>query len=153
MPNPTSILNGQVGEQLVCAELLRRGHVTCIMPAGYPDIDLVVLDQAHEVRNLVQVKFTPKKIPTWVLNDRSEALTPSKLVYVLVCVRTDGQGYRFFCIPATDVATLVKERNESYVLKAKKRRENFKDNSMRRFTLKPPMDQKYEGNFRIFGGP
>ena len=153
MPNPKSILNGQVGEHLVCAELLRRRHVTCIMPAGYPDIDLVVLDQAHEVRHLVQVKFTPKRTSTWVLNDRSESVIDAKLIYVLVCISTDGQSYRFFCIPAGEVAPLVKAENEAYVLKAQKRRPSYMDNSMRRITLAQPLTQKYEGNFGTFGVP
>ena len=151
--NAKSILNGQVGEQLACAQLLTQGYITSVMPTGYPVIDLLVLTKDHQVSKLVQVKYTPKPKPTWVLSSNVETVTDHRLIFVLICRTASQVGYEFYCIPADKVAELVKQRNVEYVAKKRLVNAGYVDNTMRRLELSVEQRQTYRNAFHLFGPP
>ena len=152
-PNAKSILNGQVGELLACAQLLTRGYITSVMPAGYPVIDLLVLTKDHQVSKLVQVKYAPKPKPSWVLSSNVETIADDRLIYVLICRTASDFGYEFYCIPADKVAALVKQRNDEYVAKRLSTNAGYVDNAMRRLELSDEQRHTYRDAFHFFGTP
>ncbi len=52
----TSSLTGAAGEHFVMSELLRRGMIAALAPAGVPNCDIVVTDDIGDRLCAVQVK-------------------------------------------------------------------------------------------------
>ena len=151
MATSVNIINAQVGELAVSAELLSRGHVVCAMLPGYPAIDLMTLDKTHNVRKLIQVKFVPKRKPSWLCTSAIEQMIDPRLVYVFVCkTKPPCVGFDYYCIIEADVRSFSKQQNSVAVAKRTAVDPSFVDNNMRRIDLSDPKYVMYKNNFTIF---
>lgn len=151
MASATSVMNGQVGELATSSELLSRGHIVCGMLPGYPAIDLVTLDNGHNVRRLVQVKYEPTTKPSWLTTSAIERQIDSRLIYVFLCrAQASSVGFDYYCITEADTRTISTQQNAATVARRLQSDSGFVDNEMRRIDLTDPQYLAYKNNFSIF---
>lgn len=81
---PTSII-GAAGEHYVLSQLLRRGWIAALVPAGAPDMDILVTDKDGRKQCAVQVKTRRGKIGfgNWPMRKKHEEPI-ANLFYVFV---------------------------------------------------------------------
>lgn len=144
MSSQSSLL-GAAGEYFVMSELLRRGYIAALAPAGVPNADIVVSDIEGARLCSIQVK-TRRDIGAdggWHMKAKHEEIRSDKLFY---CFVDFGKSFedvpKVFVIPSTVVAKVLKESHHKWLTTPGAKGQARKDSVMRR------MLPDYE---RIFG--
>lgn len=105
-----STLTGAAGEHFVMSQLLRRGYIAALAPAGVPNCDIVVTNDIGDRLCAVQVK-TRNNLGTdggWHMRKKHEKLESPTLFYCFVDLG-DGSDNRpmTWVVPAPIVASTL----------------------------------------------
>lgn len=129
-------LTGAAGEHFVMSELLRRGMIAALAPAGVPNCDIVVTDDIGDRLCAVQVKTRLGKGADrgWHMSKKHEALASPSLFYCFVDFGTvTGETPFTYVVPAPVVARCLGENHQAWLAKPGAKGQPHKDNDMRRF--------------------
>lgn len=134
-------LTGAAGEHFVMSQLLRRGLIAALAPAGVPNCDIVVTDDIGDRLCAVQVK-TRNNIGSdggWHMSKKHEGLTSPTLFY---CFVDFGDGPdaapSTHVVPAAVVAKTLTDCHKAWLNQPGARGQQRRDNDMRR--LRPGYD-------------
>jgi hypothetical protein len=129
-------LTGAAGEYFVMSELLRRGLIAALAPAGVPNCDIVVTDDIGDRLCAVQVK-SRNSIGAdggWHMGKKHEALTAPALFYCFVDFALGKECGPFtYVVPGAVVATTLAECHQAWLNQPGKKGQQRKDGDMRRF--------------------
>jgi hypothetical protein len=117
MPSQTS-LTGVAGEHHVLSELLRRGYIAALAPAGVPTADIVVTNRDATWQCAIQVK-TRRGIGTdggWHMSKKHETIRGERLFYCFVDF-LDSYDARpiVYVLPASVVAEAITEAHQQWL--------------------------------------
>lgn len=129
-------LTGAAGEHFVMSQLLRRGLIAALAPAGVPNCDIIVTDDIGDRLCAVQVKTRNSTGADggWHMSKKHEALTSPTLFYCFVDFAV-GQdcGPFTYVVPSGTVAHVLFECHQAWLHQPRKRGQRRKDNDLRRF--------------------
>jgi hypothetical protein len=130
-----STLTGAAGEHYVMSQLLRRGYIAALAPAGVPNCDIVVTDDIGDRLCAVQVK-TRNNLGSdggWHMRKKHEDLNSPALFYCFVDFG-DGcdQHPRTWVVPAPVVARVLSDCHRAWLALPGKNGRPHKDNDLRR---------------------
>lgn len=135
MVSATSLL-GAAGEHYVMSQLLRRGYIAALAPAGVPNCDIVVTNDIGDRLFAVQVK-TRRDIGSdggWHMRAKHEHLRSPTLLYCFVDFgRGPNDHPSCYVVPSEIVATTLADAHAAWLGQPGKRGQNRKDNDLRRF--------------------
>jgi hypothetical protein len=140
MPQAKSInklsttLAGAAGEHFVMGELLRRGVIAALAPAGAPNMDILITDISGHKLAAIQVK-TRRKCGSddgWHMSKKHESIIDPAIFYVFVDLAADIPVY--YIVPSEVVATVVKTQHEIWLRKPSKSGKLKATTEMRRFS-------------------
>jgi hypothetical protein len=129
-------LTGAAGEYFVMSELLRRGLIAALAPAGVPNCDIVVTDEIGDRLCAIQVKtrLGKGKDRGWHMSKKHEALSSHSLFYCFVDFRVGEAEAPFtYVVPARVVATCLAENHQAWLKQPGAKGQVRNDNDMRRF--------------------
>jgi len=129
-------LTGAAGEHFVMSELLRRGMIAALAPAGVPNCDIVVTDDIGDRLCAVQVKTRRGKGSDrgWHMSKKHEELTSPSLFYCFVDFEMGtGEQPFTYVVPAAVVATCLAENHQIWLAQPGAKGQAHNDNEMRRF--------------------
>jgi hypothetical protein len=129
-------LTGAAGEHFVMSELLRRGMIAALAPAGVPNCDIVVTDDIGDRLFAVQVKTRIGKGSDrgWHMRKKHEALTSSTLFYCFVDFGAyTGELPFTYVVPAPVVARTIRECHQAWLDQPGKSGQQRNDSDFRRF--------------------
>lgn len=129
-------LTGAAGEHFVMSELLRRGLIAALAPAGVPNCDIVVTDEIGARLCAIQVKTRLGKGSDrgWHMSRKHEALVSPSLFYCFVDFGTvTGEQPFTYIVPATVVAACLAQNHQRWLEIPGAKGQAHKDNDMRRF--------------------
>jgi hypothetical protein len=118
-------LTGAAGEHFVMSELLRRGMIAALAPAGVPNCDIVVTDDIGDRLCAVQVKTRLGKGADrgWHMSKKHEQLSSPSLFYCFVDFGTvTGEQpftYVVLCCPGVSRCRVLGEESSGMVGKAR----------------------------------
>lgn len=128
-------LTGAAGEYFVMSELLRRGLIAALAPAGVPNCDIVVTDDIGDRLCAVQVK-SRNSIGAdggWHMGKKHESLAAPTLFYCFVDFALGKKCGPFtYVVPAAVVATTLAECHQAWLNQPGKKGQQRKDGDMRR---------------------
>lgn len=134
MVSQTSLL-GAAGEHLIMAELLRRGYIACLAPAGVPTADVVVTDVAGARHSSIQVK-SRRDIGSdggWHMGEKHERLAVDRLFYCFVDFgKSVGTVPKRYLLPSSIVARVLTESHRAWLQNPGAKGQMRKDGAMRR---------------------
>lgn len=129
-------LTGAAGEHFVMSELLRRGMIAALAPAGVPNCDIVVTDDIGDRLCAVQVKTRLGKGTDrgWHMRKKHEELTSPSLFYCFVDFGAGvGEPPFTYVVPAPVVAACLAECHQVWLAQPGAKGQAHNDNDMRRF--------------------
>lgn len=131
----TTVL-GAAGEHYVMCQLLRRGLIAALAPAGVPNTDIVVTDSLGDRLCAVQVK-TRRDIGSdggWHMSLKHETIESDLLFYAFVDfgASTDEKP-TCFIVPSAVVAETIRRSHETWLATPGKNGKPHKDTGFRRF--------------------
>lgn len=118
------------------SELLRRGMIAALAPAGVPNCDIVVTDDIGDRLCAVQVKTrnSTGKDAGWHMRKKHETLTSPTLVYCFVDFAMGKDCGPFtYVVPAEIVATALRDCHLAWLHQPGKKGQQRADGDMRRF--------------------
>lgn len=131
-----SSLTGAAGEHLVMSQILRRGFIAALAPAGVPNCDIVVTDDLGERAFAVQVK-TRRNIGSdggWHMSKKHEQLTSPTLFYCFVDLgRQPSDHPTIYVVPAPVVADVLTRAHQAWLAKPGRGGKPHRDTDFRRF--------------------
>ena len=130
-----STLLGAAGEHLVMSELLRRGFIAALAPAGVPNADIVVTDIEGARLCSVQVKCRRHlgSDGGWHMKAKHEAIRSDRLFYCFVdfgAALTDMP--KIFVLPSAVVAEVLTRSHAKWLETPGARGQQRKDGVLRR---------------------
>lgn len=135
MVSATSLI-GAAGEHLVMSQLLRRGFIAALAPAGVPNCDIVVTDDVGDRAFAVQVK-TRRNLGTdggWHMSKKHEQLVSPTLFYCFVDLgREPSDTPTIYVVPAPVVADVLHRAHKAWLAKPGKGGKPHNDTDFRRF--------------------
>jgi hypothetical protein len=129
-------LTGAAGEHYVMSELLRRGFIAALAPAGVPNCDIVVTDDIGERLCAIQVKTRRGKGSDrgWHMRIKHETLTSPTLFYCFVDFATGTNVPPFtYVVPAPIVAGTLAQCHQAWLEQPGAKGQGRNDSSFRRF--------------------
>ena len=129
-------LTGAAGEYFVMSQLLRRGYIAALAPAGVPNCDIVVTDKIGDRLCAIQVKTRANtgRDGGWHMGKKHETLVSPGLFYCFVDFAVDQKSYPFtYVVPAKDVAEALKASHLAWLTQPGRGGQARKDTDMRRF--------------------
>lgn len=129
-------LTGAAGEHFVMSELLRRGMIAALAPAGVPNCDIVVTDDIGERLCAVQVKTRLGKGTDrgWHMGKKHESLTSPALFYCFVDFGVGTNEPPFtYVVPAPVVAQTLAECHQAWLAQPGAKGQARNDSDFRRF--------------------
>lgn len=129
-------LTGAAGEHFVMSELLRRGMIAALAPAGVPNCDIVVTDDIGERLCAVQVKTRRGKGSDrgWHMSKKHEQLTSPSLFYCFVDLAMGASASPFtYVVPAPVVAATLTQCHQAWLAKPGAKGQAHNDSDFRRF--------------------
>jgi len=129
-------LTGAAGEHFVMSELLRRGMIAALAPAGVPNCDILVTDEIGDQLCAVQVKTRRGKGSDrgWHMSKKHEALTSHTLFYCFVDFAIGTGGIPFtYIVPARVVAQTLGECHQAWLALPGAKGQPHNDSEFRRF--------------------
>jgi hypothetical protein len=134
MPSKSTLL-GAAGEHYIMAELLRRGYIAALAPAGVPNTDIVVTDLEGSRLCSVQVK-TRRDLGSdggWHMKAKHEAIRGDRLFYCLVDFgKSEVDRPIVFVLPSHVVAEVLRASHRKWLSVPGARGQAHKDGPMRR---------------------
>jgi hypothetical protein len=131
-----STVLGAAGEHYVMCQLLRRGLIAALAPAGVPNADVVVTDQIGSRLCAVQVKSRVEKGSDggWHMKKKHEELASPSLFYAFVDFgRQLTDQSQCFIVPSSIVANVIRHSHQTW-LQGKGRGDRLRqDSEFRRF--------------------
>ncbi|TLU71271.1 hypothetical protein FE263_17355 [Lichenicoccus roseus] len=127
---------GAAGEHYVMCQLLRRGMIAAIAPAGAPDVDIIVSDREGHSLAAVQVKARQNTNGKsgWPLNRKHEGIIRSSLFYAFVDFgKTLTDPPRCWIVPSSVVAEAITDSHKSWLSMPGHSGRVHQDNDMRSF--------------------
>ena len=135
MVSATSLI-GAAGEHLVMSQLLRRGLIAALAPAGVPNCDILVTDDLGDRAFAVQVK-TRRAIGSdggWHMSKKHEQLTSPTLFYCFVDLGSEPSDHPTICVvPAQIVADVLTRAHKAWLAIPGKGGKPRRDTDFRRF--------------------
>ncbi len=135
MVSATSLL-GAAGEHYVMSQLLRRGYIAALAPAGVPNCDIVVTNDIGDRLFAVQVK-TRRDIGSdggWHMRAKHEQLRSPTLLYCFVDFGRDATAHpACHVVPSEIVASTLADAHAMWLGQPGKQGQARKDNDLRRF--------------------
>lgn len=116
---------GAAGEHFVMAELLRRGFIAALAPAGAPNMDIIVSDRDGGRMAAIQVKTTGAGANDWMMSEKHEGIRADRLFYAFVNFET----LAVFVVPAAIVAKAVETSHRIWLGLPRRRGSGEKDQS------------------------
>lgn len=129
-----STLIGAAGEHYVMSQLLRRGYIAALAPAGVPNCDIVVTDDIGDRLCAVQVK-TRSGLGSdggWHMRRKHETLTSPSLFYCFVDFGNEIGEPVTWVLPAAVVASALSDCHKVWLATPGKNGRAHQDNDMRR---------------------
>jgi hypothetical protein len=141
-----STLLGAAGEHHVMAELLRRGYIAALAPAGVPNADIVVTDVEGGRLCSIQVK-TRRELGSdggWHMKARHEKIQNDRLFYCFVDFgKTPEDCPSVHVLPSPLVAKVLAETHAKWLSVPGRGGRQHRDGPMRR--LLPDYGKLYAG--------
>lgn len=136
MQRPTPNLIGVAGEHYVLSELLRRGYIAALAPAGVPSADIVATDQEGSRLCSIQVK-TRRGIGAdggWHMNAKHENGPGGERYFYCFVDFQEPQKVRplVYVMPAAVVAKAITESHKKWLNTLGRKGQPHKDNPVRR---------------------
>jgi hypothetical protein len=129
-------LTGAAGEHFVMSELLRRGMIAALAPAGVPNCDILVTDDIGERLCAIQVKTRRGKGSDrgWHMGKKHETLISSSLFYCFVDFAMGTGGSPFtYVVPAPVVSQALAECHRAWLGQPGAKGQPHNDSDFRRF--------------------
>lgn len=130
-----STLLGAAGEHFVMSELLRRGFIAALAPAGVPNADIVVTDVEGARLCSIQVK-SRRELGSdggWHMKAKHEDFRSERLFYCFLDFgKSCGDPPRVFVMPSLVVADVLRKSHETWLRTPGARGQQRKDGVMRR---------------------
>ena len=134
MPSQTSLL-GAAGEYFVMSEMLRRGYIAALAPAGVPSADIVVTNIEGTRLCSLQVK-TRRDLGSdggWHMKAKHEDIRGDRLFYCFVDFgKTPDSRPAVFVMPSASVADVLTRSHRQWLATPGKKGQPHKDGVMRR---------------------
>lgn len=131
-----SSLLGVAGEHFVMCELLRRGFIAALAPAGVPNCDIVVTDEIGDRLFAIQVK-TRRDLGSdggWHMGKKHESLASATLFYCFIDFgKSPDDRPASFIVPAAVVAETLTISHQAWLAQPGKLGRQRKDGDFRRF--------------------
>jgi len=127
---------GAAGEHYVMCQLLRRGYIAALAPAGVPNADIIVTDEIGDRLCAVQVKSRVDKGVDggWHMKAKHESIVSETLFYAFVDFGTDLTSAPVsFIVPSAIVAEVVRHSHQLWLSLPGQRGQQRKDGELRRF--------------------
>lgn len=135
MVSATSLI-GAAGEHLVMSQLLRRGFIAALAPAGVPNCDIIVTDDLGDRSFEVQVK-TRRALGSdggWHMSKKHEQLVSPNLYYCFVDLgHAASDNPTIYVVPAPTVAAVLKRSHQQWLSMPGKGGKQHNDTDFRRF--------------------
>jgi len=135
MVSKSSVL-GAAGEHYVMCQLLRRGLIAALAPAGVPLADIVVTDDIGDRLCAIQVK-SRNDIGSdggWHMKDKHETIESDTLFYAFVDFGKDTTAAPVcYIVPSAIVADVLRRSHQAWLEKPGRGGKPHKDGDMRRF--------------------
>lgn len=135
MVSKSSVL-GAAGEHYVMCQLLRRGMIAALAPAGVPLADIVVTDDIGDRLCALQVK-SRNDIGAdggWHMKAKHETIDGDALFYAFVDFGKDTTASPIcYIVPSAVVADVMRRSHATWLAKPGKGGKPHKDHDMRRF--------------------
>jgi len=124
---------GAAGEHYVMSQLLRRGLIAALAPAGVPNADIVVTDEIGDKLCAVQVKarLKPGGDRGWHMSVKHEKINSLNIYYCFVGFETELPGC--WIVPSAVVADVLARSHAHWLATPGARGQPHNDNNMRRF--------------------
>ena len=129
-------LTGAAGEHFVMSELLRRGMIAALAPAGVPNCDILVTDDIGDRLCAIQVKTRRGKGSDrgWHMSKKHEALVSPALFYCFVDFAIGASAAPFtYIVPAPVVAETLAECHRAWLMLPGAKGQAHNDSDFRRF--------------------
>jgi hypothetical protein len=130
-----SSLLGAAGEHYILCQLLRRGFIAALAPAGVPNADIIVSDDIGEKLCAVQVK-TRRELGSdkgWHMKPKHEQLIADRLFY---CFVDFGASLDFspvtYVVPSKVVAEAIRDNHQLWLRTPGMKGQQRKDSPVRR---------------------
>lgn len=130
-----SSLTGAAGEHFVMSELLRRGYIGALAPAGVPNCDIIVTDEIGARLCAIQVKTRNNtgKDRGWHMSSKHETLAAPTLFYAFVDFAAEKECPPFvYVVPAAIVAEALRVCYQAWLEQPGAKGQQRKANDMRR---------------------
>lgn len=131
-----STILGAAGEHYVMCQLLRRGAIAALAPAGVPNADIIVSDDIGDRLCAIQVKAR-RDIGAdkgWHMKAKHEGIISASLFYCFVDFGLDlTHQPKCFVVPSELVARVLNLSHANWLQTPGKRGQPHKDGEMRRF--------------------
>ena len=136
-PEPVnSTILGAAAEHYVMCQLLRRGKIAALAPAGVPDADIIVSDRVGSALAAVQVKAR-RDIGAdggWHMKKKHESMERELLFYCFVDFgKTLEDAPKSWILPSAVVARTLRMSHEAWLAAPGKAGRAHQDHDLRRF--------------------
>lgn len=130
----TTIL-GAAAEHYVMCQLLRRGMIAALAPAGVPDADIIVSNRLGSSLAAVQVKARNNVgNGGWVLKAKHETIRRTLLFYAFVDFGIGiGTAPQCWIVPSVVVAEAIAESHAAWLAAPGRNGQAHRDTEMRSF--------------------
>ena len=135
MISPSTTLSA-AGEHYVMCQLLRRGLIAALAPAGVPHTDIILTDDIGDMMSAIQVKARVDKGSDggWHMQRKHEDIQSDRLFYAFVDFGADlFSQTTAFIVPSRVVAMVIKRSHSTWLAQRGKRGQVRNDSNMRRF--------------------
>jgi hypothetical protein len=132
----TSTTLGAAGEHYVMCQLLRRGFIAALAPAGVPNADIIVTDEIGDRLCAVQVKARVDKGADggWHMKAKHELLASDTLFYAFVDFGPElTSAPTCFIVPSAIVAEVIRQSHRLWLATPGQHGQQRKDGELRRF--------------------
>jgi hypothetical protein len=127
---------GAAGEHYVMCQLLRRGFIAALAPAGVPNADVIVTDEIGDRLCAIQVKARVDKGADggWHMKAKHESIVSETLFYAFVDFGAElTSPPASFIVPSAVVAEVVRQSHQLWLSTPCQRGQQRKDGELRRF--------------------
>ncbi len=144
---------GAAGEHYVLSQLLRRGWIATLAPAGAPNMDILVTDENSDKLCAIQVKTRsgPEKNKSWPMHSKHEKIESDNLFYVFVDIgRQPSDKPDCYILPSGEVADCLQRTHKAWLETPGRKGRLHKDNDVRALrvdhysSVKPITDEAKE---------
>jgi hypothetical protein len=129
----SSILAGVSGEYFVAAELSRRGYICSVTLKNTKGIDILVCNEDSTKTLGIQVKTNQINKREWMLNEKSEKMIDTNIMYVFVNLISQNTLPEFYIVPSKIVSDYITNDHQKWLSTIGKKGQQHNDSSMRKF--------------------